>query len=407
MATKQRVLVLAVDRDDDVGVKAGVEGPIVGRAENLEAAAKLALSDPSEADANAMFAAVKVRDEIENKCEAVEVATLSGDSKKGFAADQKIAAQLSEVLENFPADGIYLVTDGADDDTLIPVLQSQLPIISKHLVRVKQAVELERTYFVIKEALKEPEIAKVVFLIPGLVLFSYVAFGVSSLRAVFGVLGLYLIARGTNFDNWAYNGLSRFFAAISLQRLSFPFYLATILFFLFFVIAAAASYFNELGEPFYRQLSTATLSSVSFLALSGISFVLGRLVDVHYLNLAHNLRRYIQSLVSVLVLWHVVTVAVHVALGLDDFNSFSYSLLLGLVALAITSQVTKIFTVTLSPEEKPTGTPVFDSRGRIIGELAKYDKKHAKAVIKPRRGKPYDLPLNYLNPRIEGVVRVD
>ena len=50
---QKRILVLCVDRDADLETKAGIQTPIVGRGENLDAAVALALKDPEEPDANA------------------------------------------------------------------------------------------------------------------------------------------------------------------------------------------------------------------------------------------------------------------------------------------------------------------------------------------------------------------
>jgi putative membrane protein len=54
----KRTLVLCVDRDDDLGRKVGIDGPVVGRDAVEEAARRLALADPEDSDANGLFAAV-------------------------------------------------------------------------------------------------------------------------------------------------------------------------------------------------------------------------------------------------------------------------------------------------------------------------------------------------------------
>ena len=46
MQRKEKILVLCVDRDNDLGDKAKVKGPVVGRDEILKAAGVLALADP-------------------------------------------------------------------------------------------------------------------------------------------------------------------------------------------------------------------------------------------------------------------------------------------------------------------------------------------------------------------------
>jgi len=53
-------LILCVDRDDDLGVRTRTKTPVLGRKENLDAAVNLALRDPEEADANAIFEAIRI-----------------------------------------------------------------------------------------------------------------------------------------------------------------------------------------------------------------------------------------------------------------------------------------------------------------------------------------------------------
>jgi putative membrane protein len=47
-----RTLVLCVDRDDDLGEKAKVTSPVVGRKSNLKALIALGIEDPEDSDAN-------------------------------------------------------------------------------------------------------------------------------------------------------------------------------------------------------------------------------------------------------------------------------------------------------------------------------------------------------------------
>ena len=51
--TEGRTLVLSVDRDDDIGGKAKIESPAVGREACLNAANTLALADTEDSDVNA------------------------------------------------------------------------------------------------------------------------------------------------------------------------------------------------------------------------------------------------------------------------------------------------------------------------------------------------------------------
>ena len=112
MAEYRSVLVVCADRDNDLGRKANVTGPILGKKECLNAAAKLAIKDPEDSDVNSIFAAVKKHDEVKKAFPHVEVCVLTGHSKAGFKADKIINEQLDNILKKFPADAIILVTDG-------------------------------------------------------------------------------------------------------------------------------------------------------------------------------------------------------------------------------------------------------------------------------------------------------
>jgi putative membrane protein len=149
--TREKVLILCIDSDNDVGIKAEVDTPVIGRDANIEAATKLALKDPEEADANSMFASVKIMDTLSTKeaSSEYEVATISGSEAGGLEADRKIAHELQEVLERFSANGVIFVSDGYADESIIPIIQSRVPIVSLRHVVVKHSERLEETWAVL------------------------------------------------------------------------------------------------------------------------------------------------------------------------------------------------------------------------------------------------------------------
>ena len=57
-SSKNKILILVADRDNDIGEKANVKTPLIGKKNCLEGANKLILADPEEADANTIFAAI-------------------------------------------------------------------------------------------------------------------------------------------------------------------------------------------------------------------------------------------------------------------------------------------------------------------------------------------------------------
>ncbi|MFB0558548.1 MAG: DUF373 family protein [Candidatus Bathyarchaeia archaeon] len=206
-----RTLILCVDADDDIGEKADVETPILSRDANFSAASALAIADPEEADANAMFGAVKLYDQLSKRYtdEVYQVATIAGSSMGGIEADRKIVRELESVLETFKAGGVILVSDGYSDESVIPLVQSRVPITSIQHVVVKHSERLEETWAVMLRYLKmlveDPYYSRITLGVPGIML---VILGV---LAVFGqlqnagmvltiVMGLVLFFKGFGWD---------------------------------------------------------------------------------------------------------------------------------------------------------------------------------------------------------------
>ncbi len=151
-------LVVCVDRDDDLGRKAGVVGPVVGRANAVEAALKLGVADPGDTDTNAVFAAVHLYDEIAQDGEPVEVAILTGSPKVGVVSDRRVAEQFDRVLAMHPGATVHLVSDGAEDEYLFPLLYSRARIDGVHRVYIRHNASIESTYYTLVRALKDPKL---------------------------------------------------------------------------------------------------------------------------------------------------------------------------------------------------------------------------------------------------------
>ena len=59
-----RTLVISVDRDNDLGMKTAIRGPVIGRKNVLTAALKLGIADPEESDTNAILGALHQHDAL-------------------------------------------------------------------------------------------------------------------------------------------------------------------------------------------------------------------------------------------------------------------------------------------------------------------------------------------------------
>lgn len=155
-----RTLVLTVDRDNDLGIKTSIRGPVIGRKQVLTAALRLGIADPEESDTNAILGALNQHDnlvEMDSETDEVEIAILTGDEKVGVRSDRAIAAQLEEVVAGFQPDQAILVTDGAEDEAVLPIIQSQVRIDHVQKIIVKQSKGIEGTYYYIVKALEDPK----------------------------------------------------------------------------------------------------------------------------------------------------------------------------------------------------------------------------------------------------------
>lgn len=185
-------LVVCVDRDDDIGRKTGIHGPIIGRSAVLEAAGKLGTADPEDTDTNALFGGLRLYDELKAEEEEVEVIALTGSAKVGVVSDRLIAEQLDQVLKENPAEAAYFVSDGAEDEYLLPILSSRVRIDGVRRVVVRQAPGLESTYYTLVRALKDPKLRAKTVLPFALVLLA-LGFAAAAGQVVWGFIGLLLL----------------------------------------------------------------------------------------------------------------------------------------------------------------------------------------------------------------------
>ena len=169
-----KLLVICIDRDNDVGEKAGIATPVVGRDACIEAAQRLALEDPEDADSNSIFSAVKTYEDLISKGYQVEVITVAGVKERGVQADEKILVETKKVLEKFSANGAVIVSDGEDDESVIPVIQNILPVVSVQRVVMKVSRSVEYSYAVFGKYLKmvayDTKYSKFFLGVPGILL---------------------------------------------------------------------------------------------------------------------------------------------------------------------------------------------------------------------------------------------
>ncbi len=215
-STANKLLVICIDRDNDVGEKAGIVTPVVGRDACIEAAQRLALEDPEDADSNSIFAAIKTYEDLISKGYKVEVITVAGVKNRGVQADEKILAETRKVLEKFAANGAVIVSDGEDDESVIPVIQNVLPVVSVQRVVMKVSRSVEYSYAVFGKYLKmiayDSRYSKFFLGVPGILLLiggiaSVFEFTTEIFAVLVSILGGAFLIRAFDIDrawsNWS------------------------------------------------------------------------------------------------------------------------------------------------------------------------------------------------------------
>jgi putative membrane protein len=287
--TQGRTLVLSVDRDDDIGWKAKIESPAVGREACLQAANILALVDPEDSDINAIFSAVKIYDELTAKGEDTEIAVVAGNHLHMIDGDRRIATSLKQVVAATGVTNCILVTDGAEDEYVIPIIQSQIPVSSVRRVIVNQMPNLEGTYYILKKLLDDPKISRLIFIPLGLAMLLYAiaillnAPGIATI-IVIGVIGFYMLYKGSGLDEIVHSIIDTFRVSLQRGRFSFVTYTITILLVLMGMangfITILNYYSTDYGVLYFLMLFI--YGAISWLIAGGLVMSIGIIIDVYF-----------------------------------------------------------------------------------------------------------------------------
>ncbi len=214
--TPEKILVVVIDYDDDLG-RAGVDTPVIGVKKVSETAFNYALQRPEDPDVNALFAAIKMYREMIEQGYRVEVAAISGDQRGGLRAVERLRSQLIDVVNATGSKSVIVVSDGGEDEKVIPVIESIVPIFYVKTVVIEQARAVEQTYILIwryiRKVLSEPRLSRLAIGYPGflLILIGLMSlFGLLQQALVISMifLGIIMVVRGFNLED-AFIGMWR------------------------------------------------------------------------------------------------------------------------------------------------------------------------------------------------------
>lgn len=222
-----KLLIISVDRDGDILNKVGVDGPIIGREKVLDVATKLGIADPTESDTNTLFETIRLYDKFKGEGQDVEVIALVGHENVGTESDMKITSQLEEVLKRFKGEAAIVVTDGAEDEFILPIIESRIKILSLRRVIVKQSESLESTYYLLKEIINDPKLSRLLIGIPAIAAILYSIFAEYGWRLVVGVVGVFLFIKGFGLEGYIERAYGEIRHSFVSGKVSFLTYIAS------------------------------------------------------------------------------------------------------------------------------------------------------------------------------------
>jgi putative membrane protein len=295
------LLVLCVDLDDDLGRKTGFETPVLGRDAVSEAAVALATADPEDSDVNVLFQGVHVYDHLlQEASEEVEVAAVTGLQSGDVKANRAVGEEVDTVLASLQTGEdvrAIVITDGAQDESVLPVIRSRVPIDGVRRVVVRQAQDLESIYYTMKQVLADPETRGTILVPLGILLLIYPFVTIASyfdvpgaavLGLISALLGLYTLFRGLGLESTVDEMADRVRNVLYAGRVTLITYVAALALMVvggFRGVQLLEAVGTSLGhEPTAPVILAALVQgAVKWFAAAGVTSSLGQITD-EYLN---------------------------------------------------------------------------------------------------------------------------
>lgn len=279
-------LVVCVDRDDDIGTKTGLETPVAGWEAVRSLVTDVGLADPEDASVNCLLETLRVARDLRADDEEATVAVISGAAESMVGRDRAVAEQMDDLIAEYDADSAVVVIDSAQDERLVPIIESRVQVDAVDRVVVRQARDIESTYYLLKQFLADEELRQTVLVpvgiamlvFPVLLMLAGPATAVASITAVIGVFVLY---KGLGVDDYVADLPSEVRDALYSGRVSLVTYVVASGLTLvgLFVGALGVSDLTIPTQGFLLPAMAFAYASVPWLAAAAMAASTGRLLD--------------------------------------------------------------------------------------------------------------------------------
>ncbi len=282
------LLILCVDLDDDLGRKTAFETPVIGRDAVEKAAVAMATADPEDSDVNVCFQGIHLYDTIED--ESVEVAIVTGSERADVSATRTVGDEVDTVLASLSTGEdvrALVVTDGAQDESVLPVIRSRVPIDGVRRVVVRQAQDLESMYYTFKQVLDDPETRGTILIPLGILLLiypvaivgDYLGLPGSTLGVISALLGLYILFRGLGLEDAIDDTLERVRVSLFAGKVQFITYVVGVALLVVGGVVGMGVVDEMMSPDLLTALAGFVYGAVQWIAAAGIIASLGRITD--------------------------------------------------------------------------------------------------------------------------------
>ena len=262
----------------------GTEGPVVGAAAVESLVTTVGLADPEDSRVNSLLEALKVARDLEDGGEESIVAVVSGAREAIVSADRALARQVDDLIEEYDPDSAVVVIDSVEDERIVPIVESRVPVDSVDRVVVRQAHDIESTYYLLKQFLADEELRGTILVPIGVTLLAFpilsILFGTAlAVATITAVLGAFLLYKGLGIDEYLADLPRQARDAFYSGRVSIVTYVVAMGLALVGTFAGALGVSDAGTRAIFMVVMAFVYNAVPWLALSALSASTGRLFD--------------------------------------------------------------------------------------------------------------------------------
>ena len=277
-------LVVTVDRTNDIGRKTGIQTPVAGWEAVRSLVTDVGLADPEDTSVNSLLEALRITRDLQDANEHAVVAVVSGASDSRVSADRSVASQIDQLVEEYNPKSAIVVTDSAEDDRLVPIVESRVRVDSVDRVVVRQARDLESTYYLLKQFLADEELRQTTLVPLGLVLLvtpvlATTVGGAAAAATITAVVGLFFLYKGLSVDEYLSWIASESQEALYSGQVSVVTYVVAVGLALVGVFAGVLGVSDLATQDGVVVPAQFAHASVPWLAMAALAAATGRLLD--------------------------------------------------------------------------------------------------------------------------------